>query len=667
MWGLYHTRWWLTQKIVVSICGMGIFAHTNRTRVWYNRLLGAKIGKNVEMNQSMLKGEWDLVEIGDGVVLADKVYIRPFAVEKGCTMYLGKITIGKNASVGPATILAPGTTVPEGGCIGANSSSWEQHQNRGVDPMYAPYKAARPHWLLDLFGTVPLLFFANGVKATPWVAGLLGMAMSHPLNTTTPVISIIRWFSGGQRVGYHFLAVCLGSVFGPVFLFVVVLVIKGVFDLFLGRARPGLAKNLSQVQRWRMCLIKDIFPESALHDLTSLFGQHYDMTSRIMRLLGAKVGRRVYWPGTGPEIGDYHLLDVGNDVVFGSRANLVTSDGVGSETVVIKNNAMVADRVTLMPGVVVGENTVLGSGALTKRGKTYVDGVVYVGAKDGDAVSLSTGNPKPESKEDSTPFGRAFHLGQAPYYVLGQPTIAAYCIVIKVIVTAYWNLPFIVSVQVLDHIHRSNHKFLGFTEESLSPLFLFALFTLSFSILVTIQSILALGLVIASKWILLGRRQPGNYSWDKSSYCQRWQILLAIESLRRNCFRGQGILGMLTGTNYLVIYFRLLGAEIGKGCALFANGEPSLMFTEPDLLKLGDRVVMDDASLVGHINSRGKFDLNVLKVGDECVLRSRSRLLSGAVMEEGSCLMEHTLVMGGEVVEAGRTVQGWPGEVCSSL
>ncbi|KAM7185000.1 hypothetical protein V8F20_011984, partial [Naviculisporaceae sp. PSN 640] len=665
MWGVYHTRWWLTQKIVVSICGTGAFGYFNWTKIWYYRLLGAKIGKNVEMNQSMLKGEWDLVEIGDNVVLADNVHIRPFAVEKGCTMYLGKITIGNNASVGLASILAPGTSVPEGGCIGANSSSWEQDQSWAADPMCAPYKSPRPHWLLDLFGTLPVLFLAKGVKAIPWVAGLLGMVMSHPLDTITPVISIIRWFSGAGRVGYHFLAVCLGAVFGPMFLFMVVLAVKATFSIILGKAPSGPAKNLSQISKWRMCLIKDMLPESALHELTSLFGQHYEMTSRIMRLLGAKVGKRVYWPGTGPRIGDYHLLDVGDDVVFGSRANLVTSDGVGSEMVTIKKKAMVADRVTLMPGAVVGENTVLGSGALTKRGKTYVDGGVYVGAKGGDAVCLSTGNPKSESEADSTPFGRAFYLGQAPYRVLGQLTIAAYCIAIKVIVTAYWNLPFIVSVQVLDHIHGSAHTFLGFTEDSLSPFFLCALFTLSFSILVTIQSVVALAVVIASKWILLGRRQPGNYSWDKSSYCQRWQIFLAIESLRRNCFRGQGILGMLTGTHYLAVYFRLLGADIGKDCALFANGDPSLMFTEPDLLKLGNRVAVDDASLVGHINSRGKFDLNSLRVGDGCVMRSGSRLLSGAVMEEGSCLMEHTLVMGGEVVEAGKTVQGWPGEVCS--
>ena len=79
-------------------------------------------------------------------------------------------------------------------------------------------------------------------------------------------------------------------------------------------------------------------------------------------------------------------------------------------------------------------------------------------------------------------------------------------------------------------------------------------------------------------------------------------------------------------------------------------------------MTLGDRVSVDDASLVGHINTRGKFDLNPLFVGARSVLRSGSRLLSGAKMEEDSCLLEHTLVMAGDVVDAGITSQGWPAE-----
>lgn len=184
----------------------------------------------------------------------------------------------------------------------------------------------------------------------------------------------------------------------------------------------------------------------------------------------------------------------------------------------------------------------------------------------------------------------------------------------------------------------------------------------SISVLLFVQAILALTLTIGAKWALMGRRKPGSYDWDKSSYCQRWQILLTIERLRRHCFSGNGILSLLTSTHYLTLYFRALGARIGSDCALFASGATTLLFTEPDLLTLGDRVTVDDASLVGHVNSRGQFSLNELVVGRGSVLRTGSRVLSGGVVGEGSILLEHTLVMGGDRVDGGSTVQGWPAE-----
>ena len=73
-------------------------------------------------------------------------------------------------------------------------------------------------------------------------------------------------------------------------------------------------------------------------------------------------------------------------------------------------------------------------------------------------------------------------------------------------------------------------------------------------------------------------------------------------------------------------------------------------------------MAVDDASPVGHINSRGNFSLDEIQVGSRSVLRSGSRLLSGGTMGEDCVLLEHTLVMGGEVVENGVTMQGWPGQ-----
>jgi hypothetical protein len=51
--------------------------------------------------------------------------------------------------------------------------------------------------------------------------------------------------------------------------------------------------------------------------------------------MGAKIGRRIYWPGTGIDCPDPELLNIGNDVVFGAYTELFTVDQVGSGTITI--------------------------------------------------------------------------------------------------------------------------------------------------------------------------------------------------------------------------------------------------------------------------------------------------------------------------------------------
>ncbi|KAM0418608.1 hypothetical protein ACHAPT_012507, partial [Fusarium lateritium] len=657
MWGVYHTRWWMVQKIT-SICGRGFFNMNDAMERLYCRLMGAKIGKNVKLSGAAI-GEWDLLDIGDGTVLTKSI-CRPFAAEGNTSMYLGRITLGAGCSVGVASIIAPGSEMPPNTCFGFNSSSWETEDADEIYREQLPNQARKPHWLLECLFTMPLKLIAWFLTLLPWVAGLIGMVMQKPSESESPLRGIVSWFAEPDRVGYHYLALVLKSLFGPFFLFGFTVMVKGILDKAFGKIGPGSAKCEGAIATWRANLTKALCPVPRLHDVTSMFGQHYEATSVALRMLGAKVGERVYWPGTGPSIGDYHLLDVGNDVVFGSRAHLVTSDGLGSEKIAIKDRAMIADRVCLLPGVEVGERVTMGSGALTRRGKSYPPGGTYVGSKGGDAVCLSTARDVPEKgnprvriqhmssdetltgpghqtskshvraqishmssddtlaesgkgpkkekyhvsadpfmtsesetddssdddtpKQDLSPFGRAFYLNLAPYHVLGPFAIFCYSSFFTVFTAFYWNIASISSVQVVDLVVKR------YLREGLSVWYdlaaVFVLTLILIAVLTTVQAMVALAIVICSKWSLLGHRRPGNYDWDKSSYCQRWQIFLGIERIRRQCYQGNGVLGLLTGTSWIVLYFRALGANIGKDCALFANGTPSLMFTEPDLITL---------------------------------------------------------------------------------
>ncbi|KAF2179605.1 hypothetical protein K469DRAFT_798811 [Zopfia rhizophila CBS 207.26] len=708
MWASYHNRWWITEKSL-QVCGkifQGIFDYSGWSRTLYYRLLGAKIGRNVVIDATAQLGEYDLISIGDNAIIDRHCICRPFAAERNASMLLSRIHIGQNCTVGLSSIIAPGACLPEDTCIGPNSSSWEMDDASECNRDLVSAKVPQPHWILRLLVIEPVAIIAWLASRAPWLAGLIGIVHRYPEQIHGDMEkSVAIWYTTPTRIGYHYLARIGGAALGPIVLFQFVLLVKRIMDCrwICGPVQPSLpARKRGQLQKLRMALLQRLVPEGDLGKVAELVGSHYEIVSMLVRALGGRVGKRVYWPGVGPSMQDFELLDIGNDVVFGSRAHLVTSDGIGSDGITISDGCMVADRVVVQPGTMIGKRTVLGSGALTKRNVYYPPDTVWIGSKGGDSICLTAAESAipsaskrkaplitnssvssishryededrkkhPDNKEGttdgdsscatSTPFGRAFYQGKADYHVLGLTTIVCYSLVVTIFVSIYWNTSTILGVKL---IARALHAGLSaFRPGSwFRPFSIYALMAANIAVIGTIQAILALGFVVGTKWLLLGRRSPGSYDWDKSSYCQRWQIFLTIERLRRRCYGGVGIFGLLAGTHYMVLFYRALGARIGRDCALIANGRPSLLFTEPDLLTLGNRVVVDDASLVSHLNSRGYFKMHELHVGDRGVLRTGSRMLAGAQMAENACLLEHTLVMSGDCVEAGAMYQGWPG------
>ncbi len=53
--------------------------------------------------------------------------------------------------------------------------------------------------------------------------------------------------------------------------------------------------------------------------------------------MGAKIGKRIYWPGSGIHCDDPELLEIGDDVVFGSRSEILTNDRLGAKKVVVSS------------------------------------------------------------------------------------------------------------------------------------------------------------------------------------------------------------------------------------------------------------------------------------------------------------------------------------------
>ncbi|UJR19404.1 hypothetical protein I4U23_022534 [Adineta vaga] len=316
---------------------------------------------------------------------------------------------------------------------------------------------------------------------------------------------------------------------------------------------------------------------------------------------------------------------------------------------------MIADRCVLLPGVTVERNTIMGSGSLGKENTTYPAGSIWIGSKEGNAVLWSHGEEQESTMktETITPFGKAFYKHvKTGFWVMPLWLHVIYNLSLNIFRTIIWSSPIIVSIQLIARIlrHISESSTHTIVEIGVYTFFLLIILLSFFYATVALITIVT---EILFKWLLFGRRQSGEYNWDQSSYCQRWQLYIGIQRLRQN------VLEHFCGSAYLCIYYRSLGSHIGRNVCLYPTGGDPMM-TEPDLVTIGDDTCVDDASIICHLNSKGRFTLNPLVIGNRCVLRSQSRLMSGASMEDDSTLLEHTLIISGDATDEGTIWQGWP-------
>jgi len=81
------------------------------------RLLGAKLGRNVQINSKNI-ADASLLEIGDNTVIGGSATVICHAVERG-KLKLRKVKIGKNVTVGLNAVILPGCEIGDNAVIGA--------------------------------------------------------------------------------------------------------------------------------------------------------------------------------------------------------------------------------------------------------------------------------------------------------------------------------------------------------------------------------------------------------------------------------------------------------------------------------------------------------------------------------------------------------------------
>ena len=88
--------------------------------IFYFKLIGAKIGQNVQINSVNINDPW-LLEIGDNSVIGGAASINCHVVESG-KLILEKVKIGNKCTIGAKALIWPGCEVGDKSVIAARST-----------------------------------------------------------------------------------------------------------------------------------------------------------------------------------------------------------------------------------------------------------------------------------------------------------------------------------------------------------------------------------------------------------------------------------------------------------------------------------------------------------------------------------------------------------------
>ncbi len=342
------------------------------TPVWL-RLLGAKVGKDVEASTVLLLPKFTTV--ADGAFLADDTMIAGYELGGGW-LRVGPAKVGKRAFLGNSGMTAPGRRVPKNGLVAVLSA--------------APSKAeAGSSWV----GSPPVRLRRATESADPrrTFAPSRGLKVARAIVETCRLVPVAVTFAIG--LGVLFTLAWLTAALGPAvaaLLSGLVLLAAGAVAgasavaakwLLVGRIRPGEHPLWSSFV-WRN-EVADTFVETVAAPWFARAATGTPVLTLWLRALGARIGRGVWC--------ESYWLPEADLVTLGDGATV--ERGCVVQTHLFHDRVMAVDTVVLEPGATLGPHCVALPAARLGAGATVGPASLVMR---GDSVPASTswwGNP----------------------------------------------------------------------------------------------------------------------------------------------------------------------------------------------------------------------------------------------------------------------------------
>jgi non-ribosomal peptide synthetase-like protein len=367
----YVRKWFVDQTLDLSLDILGPLYASVYLTPWY-RLLGAKLGYGAEVSTASFISP-DLLSIGDESFIADSVSLGAPRV-RGGVMTLGRNYIGKRSFIGNSAMLPPDTVIGDSvliGCLSApppnpadalrQDSTW-----MGSPPIFLPQRQKSAAFPVETtFNPTARL---RALRAT--------IEFVRVITPSTCFIILISLLFSALLLLHDYFNLVETLLFFPM-LYLGCALAAAAFTIgakwvLVGRYCPG-EQPLWSTFVWRNELLNALHEHLAEPFLVgALTGTPF--LCWYFRLLGAKIGRRVYMETT--DLSEFDLVRVGDQAALNADCTVQTH--------------LFEDRVMKMSTIDIGPRCKVGAGSLV-----LYDTRLEEGAALGDLSLLMKGETLP--------------------------------------------------------------------------------------------------------------------------------------------------------------------------------------------------------------------------------------------------------------------------------
>jgi len=629
VWGEYFLRHWIVEQTARAV-PWGLLEGT----VAYGavlRMLGARVGRRVHIHHGvdLHRGGWDLLTIGDDATLGCDSWVGLVELNGGC-LHIAPVTIGTGATLEVRAGVSGNSVIEAGGVLSALSwleaygrihagERWDGVPARPAGRVREPDTPVpglvMPAWLhgAAMIAASLLrqsLLGAGGVVLLIVMCGMIadatGLGFERAWDQMLSLGQDWSWLSGLS------LAAVLAA---PIAWLPFSLTMRALAVRVLGRVKPGV------INRWSVGYIR-----------VWLKTREVDSASRWL-------SGTLYWP--------MWLRLAGMRV--GARCEISTVIDIVPECVSVGAESFFADGIYLggprvhrgtvnIGATTLGEGTFLGNHAVIPGGASLPDG---------SFLGVCTVAPETGMVPGSSWFGHPamrLHRREVVEADRGETHEPS---AIRVVSRVFWEtlrfaLPAVPIAAFLGWVW-------GIEKWSEGKGWLESLVFIT-PVVTAIALAAECVLVLALKWLLLGRMKPGRHPlW--SCWCSRWDFLYVAWQ-----YCALGPLSSLQGTLVLNLILRATGARVGRGVVL---GPGFSQLVDPDMLRIDDGATVN-ANFQAHSFEDRVLKLAHVYIGRDSTVGENSVVFYGADVGQGAWVAPNSVVMKNEAVPQGLSVAGCP-------